>query len=637
MSASTESPRPRSLVLATAAAVVIAALCLPSCGNLSLESLETGEGGIRGRALQLDTGLPASGVSVSAEAQAGSLRTSMTDDDGWFVLVGLPAGKVDLHLSGPWGGHSSFAYIIVDGLLVDVADVLFAGNGVAVGSVAVPGPSIPSPLTVGAKGNAEFQLLAEPGPFELPLPPGKHTLQAQAAGYAPVEVLVTISGGQITDLGELLVTECAEGRRPGPCGTCGPPPEETCDGVDNDCDGELPADELDKDGDGVIVCRQDCDDANSLVFPGAPELCDGIDNDCDGVLPWNEQDVDGDGVSACEGDCDDQEPMSFPDAPEVCDGKDNDCDGSVPETEYDLDGDGYAACGGDCDDSEQSVHPTAPEVCDGLDNDCSPETDESGLTAPCSSPCGSGERYCVAGDWGECNLTEPNPEVCDGGVDNDCDGLPETGICEIGELCLVDLNCVDGLTCRTHGEFNRCTTSCTNTGMCPQGFMCSPESPGNAPGLCWPFSSAGWPPGSPCESTSDCASGLCWPSVGVCGDLCSSLPDCPDGWSCRLETMEDLSTGQPIAHTWCVVPQGKAEPYATCAANSDCEGNVCAGTDNGAAIGFCAEPCCGNPDCAELDLDSGCGPGVECAQLLVVHDETEIGMHACLPAPVGTD
>ncbi len=83
---------------------------------------------------------------------------------------------------------------------------------------------------------------------------------------------------------------------------------------------------------GTTSDSSDCDDGDADAYPGAPELCDGLDNDCDGVVPNDELDLDADGVAACEGDCDDADAGIFPGAPETCaDGVDNNCDGAVDE------------------------------------------------------------------------------------------------------------------------------------------------------------------------------------------------------------------------------------------------------------------------------------------------------------------
>ena len=95
------------------------------------------------------------------------------------------------------------------------------------------------------------------------------------------------------------------------------------------------------------------------------------------------------------GDCADDDASRFPDAPELCNSIDDDCDGTPddPPTTgdgswyVDLDGDGYGdenssetTCdpapglieqGGDCDDADRAVNPDATEVCnDGVDNNC---------------------------------------------------------------------------------------------------------------------------------------------------------------------------------------------------------------------------------------------------------------------------
>lgn len=162
-----------------------------------------------------------------------------------------------------------------------------------------------------------------------------------------------------------------------------PEADELCNGRDDDCNGEIPEDENDWDGDSWEICAGDCDDTDPMVNPAMPEICDDdIDNDCDDLVDWADTecdcwDSDGDGFDdpACDGlDCDDEDPASYPGADEMCDGLDNDCDGDPGADEVDADSDSFMICDGDCDDWNPNICPDdilCPDpTADGIDQNC---------------------------------------------------------------------------------------------------------------------------------------------------------------------------------------------------------------------------------------------------------------------------
>jgi len=124
----------------------------------------------------------------------------------------------------------------------------------------------------------------------------------------------------------------------------------------------------DDDGDGYTIANGDCDDEDPLVNPGQSETCNDLDDDCDGTVDEDALDAstwyadqDGDGYL-------DREHSAL-----TCD---------LPVGFAADDGSGLE----DCDDANAVVHPGAEELCNGMDDDCDGAVDEDlGIATTCLS------------------------------------------------------------------------------------------------------------------------------------------------------------------------------------------------------------------------------------------------------------
>ena len=269
------------------------------------------------------------------------------------------------------------------------------------------------------------------------------------------------------------------------------PLDEVCDGQDNDCDGVTDEEVAALNGQGpqigevcetacgqgVISCALGnlrCDGPGQEA--GLPEVCDGLDNDCDGVVDEGQDDL---GLACSTGlrgvclagqlKCIEGQISCVPAvdietqqaSEERCDTLDNDCDGVIDEsTPGDgltclLDRLGQCALGVNaCQDGGRVCAPLfdeRPEICDGADNDCDGVVDETLLEVgqPCEisnqGVCARGVQQCVNGERRCQQLSTPQPEICDD-QDNDCDGQTDEGDLGLNGQCDTELSgiCAQG-------------------------------------------------------------------------------------------------------------------------------------------------------------------------------------------------
>jgi hypothetical protein len=313
---------------------------------------------------------------------------------------------------------------------------------------------------------------------------------------------------------------------------------ESCNGKDDDCDGVAD----DNPGDvgmscgvnnifpcafGTLQCANGVPTCVGAINPGT-ETCNGIDDDCDGTIDKSAGMSPPDAVGACNVPLPPPAGASSPckagalacvggtvqcvgsigpsGASDGCN-VDANCDGALTNQPNKLtDINNCGACGNSCTTGAihanfacvngscqfQSCQPnyydldgngtceyfcaflSAQEACNGLDDNCNGQTDEGNIPAPtpkqvCGVSPGANAAECNAqvsvtcqnGGWvcgfpaGVCSPScAQAAEICDA-LDNDCDGLVNENVANFGKPCASD----DGLAppghgaCRTQGSY----------------------------------------------------------------------------------------------------------------------------------------------------------------------------------------
>ncbi len=453
------------------------------------------------------------------------------------------------------------------------------------------------------------------------------------------------------------------------------PTTETCNGLDDNCDGDV--DEGNPDGGRVCgvstgVCEVGAEQCieGALVCVGAvtggPETCNGLDDDCNGLV----DDGNPEGGASCgstEGACTAGTVTCVggslvctggrgPSA-ETCNGVDDNCDGFVDEsnpgggglcgTDVGVCSPGTLTCSGGTLTCVGAI-TGGPETCNGQDDNCDGQVDEGNPDggAACGSSTGAcmqGAMTCRSGVLVCEGFVGPRAETCNE-IDDDCDGTAD----EDFSLMMDATNCgACGTVCNLDHAFARCSMGACVVASCDPGFV---DLDSSVAGCEYACSYAG---SEVCNGRDDdcdgdvdedttAPTGFCNPN-GVCAGTSATCGGA-SGWVCAYpSTHEDAETrcdgldndcdGMidepfPLLGTSCGNGIGACRRTGTYVCNGTNDGVSC---DAPAAGGEVDEECNGADD----DCDGSIDERVADDPLTAWRDGVDLSAIPTIPVDVG--